>query len=101
MRRRYASEVLRELELRIARLEKQAGSFKFNTMYYSSELRVNFYPLKKLKNGKVQGVQMDYRGKPRLMSHLDSDFSLLGMREDTEISSKDEAKILNYANSRS
>lgn len=98
--RRSASEVIRSLENRVARLERQASNFKFNTMYYSSELQVNFYPLRKLKNGKVQGVQMGYRGKPKMMSHLDSDFRLLGMREDTEISSKDEKKILDYVNSR-
>ena len=99
--RRSASEIIRSLEMRIARLEKQASSnFKFNTMYWSSSLTGNFYPLKKLTNGKIQGVQMDYSGKPKLMSHLDSDFQFLGMRVDTEISAKDEKKILNYAQSR-
>ena len=98
--RRSASEIIRNLEMRVARLEKQAGNFKFNTMYYSSALGVNFYPLKKLKSGKIQGVQMDYRGKPKLMSHLDSDFSILGMRIDNEISAKDEKKIVDYAQSR-
>tara|TARA_Y100001970_G_C14154429_1_gene814680 strand:+ start:678 stop:1298 length:621 start_codon:yes stop_codon:yes gene_type:complete len=98
--RKTASSILRDLEIRVANLEKQAGNFNFNTLYYSSELSVYFYPLKKLKNGKVQGVQMDYRGKPKLMSHLDSDFRLLGMRENTEISSKDEKKILDYVSSR-
>jgi hypothetical protein len=94
-------------EIRIAHLEKSSiemwhgrSNFKFNTIYYSSTLSVNFYPLRKLKNGKIQGVQMDFRGKPRLMSHLDSDFDFLGMREDTEISSKDEKKILDYVSSR-
>ena len=98
--RRSASEVLRNLETRIARLEKQAGNFKFNTMYWSTSLSLNFYPIKKLKNGKIQGVQMDYRRKPRLMSHLDSDFDFLGMRVDTEIKAKEEKKILDYVSSR-
>ena len=97
--RRTASEVLRSLEMRVARLEKQAANFKFNTMYYSSELIAYFYPLSKLKNGKIQGAQMDIRrGKVRLMSHLDSDFRLLGMEEETDISPRDEKKILDYVN---
>ena len=98
--RRSASEIIRNLERRVAKLEKQAGNFKFKTMYYSSALGVNFYPLKKLKSGKIQGVQMDYRGKPKMMSHLDSDFFNLGMRLDNEISAKDEMKIVDYAQSR-
>ena len=97
--RRTASEIIRDLEIRIARLEKKAANFKFNTMYYSSELIAYFYPLSKLKNGKIQGVQMDIRrGKVRMMSHLDSDFRLLGMELETDISAKDEKKILDYAN---
>tara|TARA_B100000927_G_C16471836_1_gene471892 strand:- start:2620 stop:3258 length:639 start_codon:yes stop_codon:yes gene_type:complete len=94
---RTASEILRELEIRIARLEKRAGNFKFNTFYQGMIGGVvYFYPLKKLKNGKIQGVQIDWRGKPRLMSHLDSDFSLLSMREADldEIPTKDVEKVL-------
>lgn len=94
---RTASEILRELEIRIARLEKKAGNFKFNTFYQGMIGGVvYFYPLKKLKNGKIQGVQIDWRGKPRLMSHLDSDFSLLSMREVDldEIPAKDVEKVL-------
>lgn len=97
--RRLASDVLRELEMRVARLEKQAGNFEFNTMYYSDALGVYFYPLKELKGGKIQGVQMGFRGKPKLMSHLDSDFRQLKMKKETEISAKLEKKILDKVKS--
>lgn len=98
--RRTASEILNELELRIARLEKIAGHFKFNAFYegYIGGV-VYFYPLKKLKNGKIQGIQLGRNGKARLMSHLDSDFSLLEMREvdSAELRPRDVEKILSRA----
>jgi uncharacterized coiled-coil protein SlyX len=99
---KYPGSSKRKASLEKSSIEMWHGgsNFKFNTIYWSRTLSVNFYPLRKLKSGKIQGVQMDFRGKPRLMSHLDSDFDFLGMREDTEISSKDEKKILDYVSSR-
>lgn len=99
--RRLASEVIRDLEMRIARLEKQAyGDLKLKTFYYSRKLNAYYYPIGIVKNGKITGVQMDQSGEVSLMNYTYDDFHYHEMKEDTRISPRDEKKILDYLRSR-
>ena len=82
--KRLASEVLRDLEIRIARLEKEADPFArlerqasnsviFEKLYVSKNRRVFFYTIEE-KRGKIVGIEVDARGIPVLESYSERDF---------------------------